>query len=49
MFFNIDKWSGIGVAFIAFLLSPWGLPAIADWLIQWATEFKYTLREFIRS
>lgn len=40
-----------GVAFLvlAFLLSPYGLPAIAEFLIGLLDELNYSLRRFITS
>ena len=32
---------------IAFLLSPFGLPAVADWLIEKLNKLNYSLRDFI--
>jgi presenilin-like A22 family membrane protease len=46
---SLGKWQGAVFILIAFLFSPYGLQACAEWIIEWATEFKYTLRDFIRS
>jgi len=35
--------------FLAFLLSPFGLPMIAEWLIDRVNAFNYSLRNFITS
>ena len=48
-FFDGDKIASCIILAAAFLLSPWGLPAAADWLLGWASEFKFALREFIMS
>lgn len=38
-----------GVVFLvlAFLVSPYGIPAIADWLVERLHSFNHTLRDFI--
>ena len=38
-----------GVVFLvfAFLVSPYGIPAIADWLVEWLYSLNYALRDFI--
>ena len=38
-----------GVVFLAlaFLVSPYGIPAIADWLVEWRYSLNYALRDFI--
>ncbi len=38
-----------GVVFLvlAFLVSPYGIPAIADWLVEQLHSLNYTLRDFI--
>ena len=41
-------WLGGGISLgIAFLVSPVGLPAIADWLIEKLASANYALRDFI--
>ena len=32
---------------LAFLVSPFGIPAIADWLVERLHSINYTLRDFI--
>jgi len=41
--------NGIIILVIAFLLSPVGLPAIAEWLLDKLFDFNYSLRDFITS
>ena len=41
--------NGIIILVIAFLLSPVGLPAIVDWLIDKLYDLNYSLRDFITS
>jgi hypothetical protein len=40
-----------GVIFLAlsFLISPLGIPAIAEWLIEKLYDINYSLRDFITS
>jgi len=38
---------GIIVFVLAFLVSPFGIPAIADWLIEKMNNLNYSLRDFI--
>ena len=38
---------GIAGLVIAFLISPFGLPAIADWLIEKLHDLNFALRDFI--
>ena len=40
-----------GVVFLvlAFLVSPYGIPAIADWLVERLYSLNYALRDFITS
>lgn len=33
--------------FLSFLVSPFGIPAVAEWLIDRAHDLNYTLRDFI--
>ena len=40
---------GIGVLVMAFLVSPFGLPAIAAWLVDLLDNLNHTLRSFIVS
>ena len=49
--FVLQHQPGGGVAFLvlAFLLSPYGLPAIAEFLIGLLDELNYSLRRFITS
>ena len=41
--------NGCIILFIAFLASPFGLPAIAEWLIDRVNDLNYSLRDFITS
>lgn len=44
------NWVGGGVFLgIAFLISPVGIPAFADWLIGKMNDLNYSLRDFITS
>ena len=46
----LKDWFGGGVLlFLAFLLSPVGLPAIAEWFIDRLDDLNYSLRNFITS
>ena len=38
---------GIVVFVLAFLVSPFGIPAIVDWLIEKMNALNYSLRDFI--
>lgn len=40
---------GIGVLVIAFLVSPFGLPAVAGWITDLLDELNYSLKGFITS
>ena len=40
---------GIIVFILAFLVSPFGIPAIADWLIGKMNALNYSLRDFMTS
>lgn len=40
---------GVAFLFLAFLLSPYGLPAIAEFLIGLLDELNYSLRRFVTS
>ena len=40
---------GIIVFALAFLVSPFGIPAIADWLIEKMNALNYSLRDFMTS
>ena len=45
----ISGHAGGGLVFlvIAFLISPYGIPAVADWLVDKLHDFNYSLRMFI--
>jgi len=37
-------WAGILILVLAFLVSPFGLPMLAEWLVDKLDDLKYTLR-----
>lgn len=41
--------AGILIIAGAFLISPYGLPLLANWLLDWMAELNFTLRNFITS
>lgn len=48
--FIMGQYLGGGVFLgLAFLISPFGLPAVAEWLIGRAHSLNYSLRDFIMS
>lgn len=47
LFFSHQPAGGIAFLVIAFLVSPYGLPAIAAWIVGKLNGVKYSLREFI--
>lgn len=47
LFFTGQTLGGGVFLFLAFLLSPFGIPAIAEWLIGRLTALNYSLRNFI--
>ena len=47
LFFSHQPAGGIAFLVIAFLVSPYGLPALAAWLVGKLDVVKYSLREFI--
>jgi hypothetical protein len=49
LIFTGQYWGGGVILFLAFLLSPLGLPAVAEWLIDKLGDFNYSLRDFIMS
>jgi len=46
-FIGNDPASGIRVLVVAFLVSPFGLPALSEWLILKLDDLNYSLRDFI--
>ena len=42
-----DPGSGIRVLIVAFLVSPYGLPAVAEWIIEKLDDLNYSLKGFI--
>ncbi|MFQ7694775.1 MAG: CD1845 family protein [Christensenellales bacterium] len=44
--FTGDRW-GIQGLMIAFVVSPFGLPAVAEWLIDKLDSLNYSLKSFI--
>ena len=47
LFFSHQPAGGIAFLVIAFLVSPYGLPALAAWIVGKLDGIKYSLREFI--
>ena len=47
LFFSHQPAGGIAFLVIAFLVSPYGLPALAAWIVGKLDGAKYSLREFI--
>ena len=42
-----DMFNGIALLVMGFVLSPFGLPALAGWLLDRLDDFNYALRSFI--
>ena len=49
LFFSSQTAGGIAFLLIAFLISPYGFPALAAWLVSKLDSVKYFLQEFIAS
>ena len=49
MLFAYSVTNGVIILVIAFLLSPLGIPAIAEWLIDKLDDVNYSLKNFIVS
>ena len=49
LLFSGDTYGGIGVLVIAFLISPFGLPAVAEWIANLLDSLNYSLKCFITS
>lgn len=49
MLFSGDTYGGIGVLVIAFIISPFGLPAVAEWIANLLDSLNYSLKCFITS
>jgi hypothetical protein len=49
LFINHNIAAGIAFAIAAFLFSPIGIPAIAEWLLKLLYHLNYSLRDFIKS
>ena len=47
LFFSQQPAGGIAFLVIAFLVSPYGLPALAAWLVGKLDRTKYLLQDFI--
>lgn len=47
LFFTQQPAGGIAFLVVAFLISPYGLPALAAWLVGMLEGARYSLREFI--
>lgn len=42
--FTVDMWAGILILVAAFLVSPFGIPLFAEWLVDKLDDLKYALR-----
>lgn len=49
LLFSGEIYNGIGVLVIAFLVSPYGLPAIVEWVVDLLDSLNYSLKCFITS
>ena len=47
LFISGQTLGGVVFLVLAFLVSPYGIPAIADWLVARLHALNYTLRDFI--
>ncbi|WP_442867961.1 CD1845 family protein [Caproiciproducens sp. CPB-2] len=47
MLFTVGKFDGSVILALSFLISPLGIPAIAEWLIDRLNGLNYSLRDFI--
>ena len=47
LFISGQTLGGVVFLVLAFLVSPYGVPAIADWLVTRLHALNYTLRDFI--
>ena len=47
LFIGGQTLGGVVFLVLAFLVSPYGIPAIADWLVEWLYSLNYALRDFI--
>ena len=41
------RWNGVIVIFIAFLISPLGLPLLVEWLIERFDDLNWNLKQFV--
>lgn len=49
LLFTGDTYGGIGVLVMAFLISPYGLPAVAEWIAELLDSLNASLKCFIVS
>jgi len=42
-------YAGIGLLVMAFLVSPYGIPAVADWFIDLLDSLNFSLKSFVAS
>lgn len=49
MLFAVEKFDGCVILAFSFLISPLGIPAIAEWLIDKLNDLNYLLRGYIMS
>ena len=47
MLFTVGKFDGCVILALSFLISPLGIPAIAEWLIDRLNGLNYLLRDYI--
>ena len=47
LFIGGQTLGGVVFLVLAFLVSPYGIPAIADWLVERLYSLNYALRDFI--
>ena len=47
LFISGQTLGGVVFLVLAFLVSPYGIPAIADWLVERLYSLNYALRDFI--
>lgn len=49
LLFTGDLYGGIVILVTAFIISPYGLPAIAEWVLARLDDLNYSLKRFITS
>ena len=47
LFFAVNRTNGIIVLIFAFLISPFGLPMLAAWLLGKVQQLRYALRDWL--